>query len=143
MHTHGLADAGHGVVILHAGTWYNWRNAPDFNRRFLGGGARGHGFGDFTVFNRQPGHPVMQGVSADFKIHDEQYRVILDAGAPVEVLAETEPEAATKQAYPSVWVVKDPKARIVGIALGHAHEAHSNPAYQALLLNAVRWTAAK
>ncbi|HSI12649.1 MAG TPA: PVC-type heme-binding CxxCH protein [Chthoniobacter sp.] len=138
-----FADAGHGVVILHAGTWYNWRNAPDYNRRFLGGGARGHGFGDFEVFNRQPNHPVMQGVPAEFKIHDEQYRVVLDAGTPVEVLAETEPEAATKQAYPSVWVVKDPKTRIIGIGLGHALEAHSNPAYQALLINAVRWTAAK
>ena len=40
-------------------------------------------------------------------------------------------------------VVKDPKTRIVGIGLGHALEAHSNPAYQALLINAVRWTAAK
>jgi hypothetical protein len=39
--------------------------------------------------------------------------------------------------------VKDPKAKFVGIGLGHAAEAHGNPAYQKLLVNAVRWVSAK
>jgi hypothetical protein len=40
-------------------------------------------------------------------------------------------------------VVKDPKAKIVAIGLGHAAEAHGNPAYQKLLVNAVRWVAGR
>jgi uncharacterized protein len=136
-----FADAGHGVVIIHAATWYNWPDAPAYNQRFVGGGARSHGRGEFTVYNRRPSHPVMRGVPAEFKIIDEQYRVIFNAAAQVEVLAETSPEAETGKAYPSVWVVKEPKARIVDIALGHADEAHGNPAYQAMLVNAVRWVA--
>ena len=134
-----FADSGRGIVIVHAAVWYNWQNAPAYNQRFVGGGARSHGRGEFTVFNRQPAHPVMNGVPSHFKIIDEQYRVVLNPGAPVEVLAETSPEAESGQTFSSVWVVKDPKARIVNIALGHAAEAHGNPAYQALLLNAVRW----
>jgi putative membrane-bound dehydrogenase-like protein len=138
-----FADSGRGLVVVHAGVWYNWAPVSGYNRRFVGGGSRGHGKGVFTVFNRQSAHPVMAGVAGEFKINDEHYRTILDAGTPVEVLAETEPEAQTQQPYPAVWVVQDPKARIVGISLGHAEEAHSNPAYQTLLKNAVSWVAGR
>jgi type 1 glutamine amidotransferase len=138
-----FADAGHGVVIVHAGVWYNWPPATGYNKRFVGGGAKGHGKGEFTVYNKAPKHPVMEGVRAEFKITDEHYRVILDEGAPVEVLAETEVEKATDQAYPSVWVSKDPKAKFLNIALGHDNASHSNPAYQKILVNAVRWVAGK
>ncbi len=136
-----FADAGHGIIVVHAAAWYNWQDAPAYNPRFVGGGARSHGRGEFTVYNRKPSHPVMHGIPAEFNIVDEQYRVKFDPGADVEVLAETSPEAETKQAYPSVWVVKDPKAKIVDIALGHADEAHGNPAYKAILVNALRWAA--
>lgn len=138
-----FADAGHGVVVVHAGAWYNWAPTSGYNRRFVGGGTKSHGKGEFSVFNKQPTHPVMKGVAAEFKIIDEHYRVILDDGSPVEILAETGPEEKTQQPYPSVWLVKDPKAKIVGIALGHADEAHSHPAYQALLRNAVSWVSGK
>ncbi len=137
-----FADAGHGLVICHAGVWFNWNDAPAYNQRFVGGGARSHSRGEFTVFNRQPSHPVMLGVPAEFKVVDEQYRVVLNAGAPFEVLAETSPESESGKAFPSVWVVNDQRARFVDIALGHAAEAHGNAAYQALLVNAVRWVSA-
>ena len=134
-----FADAGRGLVILHAAIWYNWPGAPEFNQRFVGGGARSHGRGEFSVFTREHDHPVMHGVPAEFKIVDEQYRVMFDAGAPVNVLAETSNEAQSGKPYPSVWLVNDSKAPIVNIALGHADEAHNNPAFQSILVNAVRW----
>ncbi len=134
-----FADSGKGLVLLHPGVWYNWPASTGYNKRFIGGGARSHGAGEFTVFNRAAQHPVMRGVPAEFKIKDEHYRVILDAGTPVEVLADTEPEKETKKPYPAVWLVKDAKARVVCISLGHAAEAHGNPAYKALLVNAVKW----
>jgi type 1 glutamine amidotransferase len=40
-----------------------------------------------------------------------------------------------------VWIVKHPKARIAGIALGHDAKAHDLPAFKALLQNAVKWAA--
>ena len=40
-------------------------------------------------------------------------------------------------------MVKHPKARIVGITLGHDARAHDLPAYQTLLKNAVQWAAGK
>ena len=134
-----FADAGHGIVLLHAAIWYNWPNAAEYNQRFVGGGAHSHGRGEFTVYNRQPAHPVMHGVPAEFKIIDEQYRVTLEGGAPIDALAETSPEAESGKAYPSVWLVRDSKTRIVNIALGHANETHGNPAFQSMLANAVHW----
>lgn len=138
-----FADAGKGVVVLHAGTWYNWPVFTGYNKRFVGGGARGHGNGVFTVANQLPAHPVMQGVPASFQIKDEHYHVVLDKDAPVEVLAMTDVEPQSGKAYPSVWVVKESKARIVGCGLGHGAEAHGNAAYQTLLVNAVKWAAGR
>jgi putative membrane-bound dehydrogenase-like protein len=134
-----FADSGRGLVIVHAGGWYNWPPISGYNKRFVAGGARGHGRGDFKVFNRAPEHPVMKGVPAEFMINDEHYRSILDVGTAFEMLAETEVEKATDKAYPAVWSVKDAKARIINISLGHAQEAHNNPAYKLLLKNAVEW----
>jgi type 1 glutamine amidotransferase len=45
--------------------------------------------------------------------------------------------------FPQVFVVKHPKARIVGLTLGHDARAHDLPEYQALLKNAVLWAAGK
>ncbi len=134
-----FADAGKGVVIVHAGTWYNWRWAREFQQRFVGGGAKSHGKGEFQVISQVPAHPIMQGVPPEFTIRDEHYRVELDPSAQVEVLAMTSAEASTKKPFPSVWIVKDPKTKIVGISLGHGAEAHGNEAFQRLLINAVGW----
>ncbi|MEI6872529.1 MAG: ThuA domain-containing protein, partial [Verrucomicrobiota bacterium] len=138
-----FADSGKGLVMVHAAVWYNWAPVSGFNRRFIGGGSRSHGKGDFQVLSKGNGHPVLDGVPAEFTIYDENYRVELDPEAPVDVLAMTSVEASSNKAFPSVWVVKDPKTRIVAIALGHDNAAHSHDAYQKLLVNAVNWTAKK
>ena len=136
-----FADAGKGVVVLHAGTWRNWPPDTGFNRRFVGGGAKSHGHGEFAVTVKPSQHPLLRGVAATFKITDENYHAELDAGAAVEVLAENAPDNGV--AHPSVWIVKDPKARIACITLGHAAEAHENPAFKTLLTNAVKWVGAR
>jgi type 1 glutamine amidotransferase len=74
--------------------------ASGFNQRFVGGGAKSHGDGEFAVTVKQLAHP-------------------------------------------SVWIVKDAKARIVCITLGHAAEAHGNPAFKTLLTNAAKWAGGK
>lgn len=135
-----FADSGKGVVVVHAGAWYNWPAATGYNMRFVGGGAKGHGKGLFTVAQMGVAHPVLKGVDAKFEITDELYYPKFEEGAKVVVLAETSEDPKTQQKWPSVWVVEDPKARIVCVALGHAAEAHGNPAYQKLLSNAIFWS---
>ncbi|HSH15454.1 MAG TPA: ThuA domain-containing protein, partial [Verrucomicrobiae bacterium] len=136
--------AGKGVVLLHAGIWYNWRDWPEYNRELCGGGSRGHDrLGPFTVHVTEAGHPVMKGVPASFEIVDEHYWFEPDPkGTPIKVLATARSKQKDKD-YPMVFVVEHPKARIVAIALGHDDKAHNLPAYQTLLRNAVAWAAGK
>ena len=44
--------------------------------------------------------------------------------AAIEVLAETSPSVRFKQPHPAVWITSHPRARIVGITLGHDERVH-------------------
>lgn len=137
---HAFADQGKGLVILHAATWkHPW---PGYNTRFVGGETPGHGKGEFVVTLRDKVHPVMKGMPATFSITDESYHTTFFPAATVDLIAENAPDK-TGISYPSVWVVRDPKTRIVCITLGHAAEAHDNPAFKTLLANSVNWVAGR
>ena len=137
--------AGKGVVLLHPGMWYNFNDWPEFNREIVGGGSRGHdALGEFTVNIVNKDHAITKGVTTSFKIIDELYYMTPDTkGTAIEVLAETSPSKKFQKPHPSVFVVKHPKARIAGIALGHDARAHDLPEYQQLLVNAAKWAAGK
>ena len=63
--------------------------------------------------------------------------------APIDVLAQTSPSKKFQASHPSVWVTKNDKAKIVGIALGHDGRVHELEPYQKILINAVKWTSGK
>ncbi len=139
-----FANAGKGLVLLHPGVWYNYKDWPEYNTVLAGGGARGHDRPlEFEVKVTNNAHPLMKGLPATFKITDELYWFEPEPqGTPVEVLATTHSPSKDKD-YPMIWLVKHPKARIAGIALGHDEHAHNLPEYKKLLLNAVNWAAGK
>jgi hypothetical protein len=143
-----FAAAGKGIIMLHPGTWYGFAGWPELNAKIVGGGARGHDkIHPFEVKTLKPEHPVMLNVPASFTVEDELYYVNAD-GAPegtakIEVLAETSPSNKFKKPHPSVWITEHPKAKIVGIALGHDARTHDLKPYQTLLNNAVKWATGK
>jgi len=139
-----FADAGKGLILAHAAIWYNWQDWPMYNFKLVSGGSRGHArYGEFTVNVKDAKHPVTKGVDKKFSLKDERYYYIPDpAGPGIKVLASTEPDSEGK-VYPSLFVVKHPKARIVGFALGHDAASHELPVYQTILRNAVKWAAKK
>ena len=138
LHTH--ADAGKGMIMLHAATWrHPWQG---YNDRFVGGGTPSHGKGVFEVTVSDKGHAVTKDVADKFEITDENYRFELKSEEYVHVVCQNAPDK-TDGPIPSVWVVKDPKTRIVCITLGHDDKAHTNPAFKKLLINAVKWVGAK
>lgn len=134
------AVGGKGIVLVHAAVW-NHPRWEDYNKRFVGGGSSGHGFGEIEVSVKNADHPVMQGVPATFAITDESYHHEFRADADVKVLAENGPDDRTRRPHASVWVVNDPEARIVCMTFGHDGRAHDNPAYKTILINAVKWVA--
>jgi len=79
---------------------------------------------------------------------DELYYVngaepIPEGTAPIQVLAETTPSQKYHKPHPSVWITKNDKSRIVGIALGHDGRVHDLAAFKEILTNAVRWVGGK
>lgn len=135
-------DAGGGMIVVHAGTWYNWPGWPAYNRTLLGGGTHSHDkFGEFEVTVTAPQHPVMQGVPNHFTVSDELYHQEFDPkGSAVDVLA-TATSPVTGTIYPVLWVVKQGNGNIVCMTLGHDEKAHENPAYARVLVNAAAWAA--
>jgi type 1 glutamine amidotransferase len=140
-----FVNQGKGLLLAHAATWYNWKDWPEYNARLVGGGSRGHEkYGNFDVSITNANHPITRDVTEkQFNLKDELYRMIPDStGAGIEVLAiATVPNSSTT--FPSLWVTRSQKGRIVGFALGHDAEAHDRPVYQQLLRNAVKWAAGK
>ncbi len=144
-----FAAAGKGIVMLHPGTWYGYANWPELNAQIVGGGARGHDkIHPFDVLKVKD-HPVMAGVPDKFTVEDELYYINAEpdkipAGtAAIEVLAETSPSDKFQKPHPNVWITRHPRARIVGLALGHDERTHDHPAFRTLLVNAVKWSSGK
>ena len=145
-----FAAAGKGLVMLHPGTWYGFAQWPELNAAIVGGGARGHDrIAKFSVNAVKPEHPVMKGVPASFEVEDELYYLNAEPGkipagtAAIEVLAETSPSVRFKQPHPAVYITTHPRARIVGITLGHDERVHDLAAFKTLLVNAVKWAGRK
>ena len=134
---------GKGLLLGHAALWYNWSDWPDYNRHLVSGGSRSHDkYGNFSINIIKKKHPITKGVKS-FTLDDELYHFEPDAAGPgIEVLADASAEGSD-QRYPSIFLVKHPKGRIVGFAPGHDAAAHNLPAYQTLLRNAVQWAAQK
>lgn len=136
-------NRGGALIAHHPGCWYAWGNFPQWNKEAIGGGSKGHDkFGEFDVTVTAK-HAITEGVSANFKITDELYYYLpAEGAAPIEVLA-TATSTQKPGTYPQVFIVKHPKARIVGLTLGHDAKAHDLPDYQKLLKNAVIWASGK
>ncbi|CAG5074451.1 hypothetical protein DYBT9623_05138 [Dyadobacter sp. CECT 9623] len=137
-----FADAGKGLILAHPAIWYNWKDWPEYNEKLVGGGSKGHDkYGPFDVTITNKKHPLTKGLPATFHLDDELYYFKTDpAATPIEVLA-TGKATTSENTYPSLFVVKYPKGRIVGIALGHDAASHTIEPYKKLIRNAVQWAA--
>ncbi len=131
-----LAD----LVLDWAGGYFDWQNASG-EREWYSDIA----FADTTVVNLAPGHPIMQGVPASFRLHDEFYYQMR--------FRESDPRLQPLLAVPSLgsalplgntvaWAVERPNGgRGVGTTLGHFMRNWEDPVYRRFMLNAVVWAA--
>ena len=135
-----FVSSGKGLLLVHPALWYNWKDWPEYNRVLVGGGAKSHDkYGEFDVTVGDSSHPIMKGVSKNFKITDELYHFVKDAhGSPIKALASGKgPESDS--VFPVVWTVQPPKGRVVCITLGHDAKAHEHPDYKRILQNSLLW----
>ncbi len=139
-----FVEAGKGLVLAHPALWYNWADWPEYNQKLVGGGSKGHNkYGPFDITVTNTKHPIMKGVPATFHLDDELYYLKPDAsGSPWEVLATAKADHSP-DVFANIMVVKYPKGRIVGIALGHDAASHAIEPYKMIIRNAVKWAASK
>ena len=135
---HAFADAGKGIVLLHAATWsHPW---DGYNKRFVAGETKGHGKGDVVAESVSPAkHPILKGVPESFTIADESYHSVFFEKDGHTTLIENKPDGKSPDAHPALWIVNDPKCRIVAYTHGHDDKSHAHEAYKAILRNAVKW----
>ena len=139
---HDFADAGKGIVLIHAATWsHPWEG---YNKRFVAGETKGHGRGDVIAESIRPAvHPILKGVPETFTIADESYHSVFFKKEGQTTLIENKPDGQSPDPHPALWIVNDPKARIVCYTHGHDDKAHAHEAYKTILRNAVRWVSEK
>jgi putative membrane-bound dehydrogenase-like protein len=139
-----FAAAGKGLMLVHPACWYNWKDWPEYNRQLVAGGSRGHEkYQEFEVTVVDESSPIMAGLPKTFRVKDELYGYVHDPEGPeIKVLAVGKSLQSGKE-WPVVFTVAHPKARIVGITLGHDGEAHDSEPYQKLIKNAAAWAAKK
>lgn len=92
----------------------------------------------FRIHIADPNHPVTRGVS-DYDTVDETYKWFDVAKECHPLLTTDEPESNPVLA----WAKTYEKARVVYMQSGHDHTAYENPGFQAVLRQAIRWTAGR
>ncbi len=142
-----FVEAGKGIVVLHHAL-LNYQKWAWWSEEVVGGRYRLQREGtapsssvkdhqSITVTPAGP-HPVLRGIGP-FHIVDESYKNLYMSDRIKPLLTTDNPTSDTNLA----WVGPCTTSRVVAIQLGHGHTAFRNPAYRALVHNAVLWAAGK
>jgi len=93
---------------------------------------------DMTLHVEDPAHPVTQGVQ-DFTIHDETYKGY-DLEAGNHVLLTCDAPGSQREV---AWARHYRNSNICFMQPGHGANAYASPDFRKVLLQAIRWTAAR
>lgn len=140
-----FAESGGGLVVLHHAivsyqdwAWYHELVGGRYVSDAAGRPASTYLHDQDVEVRVVARHPITEGVVLP-RIHDETYKGMEIASSNTVLLATSHASADG----PLAWVSAYPKARVVYVQLGHGPEAHRNPGFRRLVLNAIRWTAGK
>jgi hypothetical protein len=142
-----LVAGGRGMVSVHCSNIMGWRDGaldpadrPLFDllgSRYLSHGP-GHHEGRHTV-EIVAGHPVTDGIS-DFELFDEYYEFELSDGKII-VLAQR--HRADGVVIPVMYAREVGAGRVIYLALGHDMRAWGEPAFRALVRQALAWASGR
>jgi type 1 glutamine amidotransferase len=145
-HLRAFAEAGKGLVVIHHAIvsypewdWYRDLIGARYLEQPAGGLPASTFRHDETMriaVGRQ--HPVTTGL-ADFTVLDETYKGMWLAAGNNVLLTTDNPTGDP----PVAWVSAYDKSRVVTIQIGHGPESHRDASYRRLVLNAIRWSAAR
>lgn len=127
--------SGGGLVVIHSGA-AGYADAPAV-RTVTGGTFLNHPPPCAVVIEPEAGHPLTEGVTESFVVHDEHYQVALD-DAEADVFLHTR---SAHGVQPAGWTRVDGKGRVSVLTPGHFPEVWLHPSFQQLLRNSLCWVA--
>ena len=128
-----FVEGGKSLLAVHSATVVDEKNTKYID--LIGARFTHHSpYHEFQVKIEDAEHPVTKGL-ADFKISDELY-VLARAPEGAEILATAVWE---DKAQPMVYAKKYGKGEVLYNALGHNEESFSNPAFQKLIVQGIKW----
>lgn len=128
---------GGAILFLHAGITFRKERCPAM-ADFQGVQFKGHPPQCPVRFHvADPAHPIMQGVE-DFTLPQDEHYALEVLADDLEVFAQTSSDAGS---YPAGMCRQLGQGRICLLTPGHNAFAISFPAYQKVILNALRWMA--
>jgi type 1 glutamine amidotransferase len=142
-----FAESGKGIVVLHHAI-LNYGSWPWWYREVVGGKyllkpednmpASTYKHDQDMLVRPTAKHPIIDGIGP-IQIRDETYKGMWISPKNTVLLSTDNPTSDG----PVAWISAYPKSRVVYIELGHDSAAHYNPAYRALVRNAMFWTAGR
>jgi type 1 glutamine amidotransferase len=124
--------SGKGLLVIHSGL----AEYPDLPlmRGVMGGAFASHPPQCPVTVERRDDHPLTAGI-APFSVFDEHYMIDLDDDQ-ADVFLTTTSQHGTQ---PGGWTRTEGTGRVCALTPGHNVEVWLDPAYQALLRNALCW----
>ena len=123
---------GGGLLVIHSGS-AGYADSPVL-RALIGGVFTHHPPQCMVTVEPREGHPLTQHFTP-FTLKDEHYFMALD-DAQADVFLSTVSEHGTQ---PAGWTRIEGEGRVCMLTPGHNLEIWLEPAYQAAILNALRW----
>lgn len=144
---HSASDTFHTANEAKKGEdrYKNHDTAADSYVRFLGGEFIIHGAQQVAT-NKviDKAFPGFGDVGESFAFNEEWYS-LKDFSPDIHVLTVIDAPAMAgppyqRPAYPTTWVRQEGKGRVFYTAMGHRDDIWTNPAFQKILVGAIRWT---
>ncbi|GAA3846636.1 hypothetical protein GCM10022226_82820 [Sphaerisporangium flaviroseum] len=137
-------NGGGGYVGVHAAadTEYNW----PYYGQLVGAWFKSHpAIQQATVRNEDRTHPATSGLAATWTRTDEWYNYRTNPRSTVRVLQSLDESSYSggemSGDHPITWCHPQVSGRSFYTGLGHTIESYADPAYRALLLGGIRYTA--
>lgn len=134
---------GANAVVIHC-AMHTYRDAKiDDWRQMLGVTSRRHDHkSNYLVKNVKADHPAMKDFPAEWTTPSDELYIIEKAWPNMEVLA-TSVSEKTSELHPVIWTNTYGKARVFGTTFGHANETFEDQVFLDVVINGLKWAAAK
>lgn len=139
--------SGHGFIGVHSATdtFYKWADYGEM----IGGYFDDHPWHQqVTIDVVDPKNKLVHFLGKSFQLNDEIYQIRDFKADTSHVLLKLDPNSVdlTKKnvhkrdyGWPVAWTRMDGKGRVFYCSLGHEHDVWTDPRYQELLLNGIKW----